>query len=157
MKEVKGDIWDYYDAGSWIVVTTNGSIRQDGASVMGRGIALQAANRFPTISRTLGAHIKFMGNRIHCFSRLRLIFFPVKHMWMEMADITLIEESCIRLKSLVSTDQLPYYDQNWYAGIEVPVYMVRPGCGNGKLSWKAVKPILEKYLDDRFIVVERES
>jgi hypothetical protein len=34
------------------------------------------------------------------------------------------------------------------------VWMVRPGCSNGRLKWENVKPVIE-FLDDRFIVVEK--
>ena len=72
----------------------------------------------------------------------KLITLPVKHNWREKADLRLIEESCGSLVHHVDNLHL------------LEVYMVRPGCGNGGLDWKDVKPILEKYLDDRFVMVQ---
>ena len=137
MKEVKGDIWDYHDKGHWIVIPTNGSIREDGACVMGRGVALQAKQRFPNLPHQLGELIRERGNRLFAFPKYRIITYPVKHNWREKADIVLIEKSC---QSLAQSSGPEFC-------------MVRPGCGNGRLNWKDVKPILEKYLDDRFVVV----
>jgi len=37
------------------------------------------------------------------------------------------------------------------------VYLVRPGCGNGRLDWRDVKKVLLARLDDRFVVVEKEQ
>ena len=36
----------------------------------------------------------------------------------------------------------------------VKIYLPKVGCGNGKLDWKNVELILDKYLDERFIVVD---
>jgi len=44
MKEVIGNIWNYYNKGNWIVITTNGTIKKNGEAVMGRGVALEAKN-----------------------------------------------------------------------------------------------------------------
>ena len=143
MKEVTGDIWDYYDQGHWIVITTNGTIKKNGACVMGKGIALQAAERFPYLSLWLGSEVSQYGNTPKCSHLKRLLTFPTKHNWWEKSDITLIEESCKQLVEGMKMLDLPV------------VYMVRPGCNNGQLDWKDVKPILEKYLDDRYIIVER--
>lgn len=151
MKEIEGNIWDYHNKGNWIVVTTNGFVKKDGTCVMGRGIAKQAASRFPELPRELGQRILGIsmpygectqGNNLKVFQNYKIITFPTKHNWWERADIVLIEESC---RSLLSATE----------GTPMPIYMVRPGCSNGQLDWKDVKPILEKYLDDRFIVVER--
>lgn len=67
---------------------------------------------------------------------------------MEKADLELIERSCKQLKAMFGFASGRSREE---------VYLVRPGCGNGGLDWGDVKPILEKYLDDRFIVVERET
>ena len=40
MKEVKGDIWNFYNKGYWIVIPTNGTVKRNGEAVMGRGVAL---------------------------------------------------------------------------------------------------------------------
>ena len=141
MKEITGNIWDYYDKGNWIVLTTNGTVRKDGACVMGRGVALQAKQRFPNLPFMLGSFISITGNKSYWFRSYRIITFPVKHNWWEKAILGLIENSC----NLLVKD----FPANF------PIYMVRPGCGNGGLEWKDVKPVLEKYLDDRFIVVQK--
>ena len=35
MIEAPGDLWDHHAAGQWVVITTNGIVRKDGACVMG--------------------------------------------------------------------------------------------------------------------------
>jgi len=141
VKEVKGNIWNYYNKGCWIVITTNGTVKNNGEAVMGRGVALQAKNRFPELPKILGDLLKKYGNQVYYITTIHIFTFPVKHNWYEKADLDLIEKSCREL----GRSNCP--------GIE-PYYMVRPGCGNGGLDWKNVKPILEKYLDDRFTIVE---
>lgn len=152
MKEVIGDIWDYHKQGHWIVITTNGTVKTDGSCVMGRGVALQAKQRFPNLPLELGSRIRgcampygewSVGNNLKGFYNYKIITFPVKHNWWEKADLVLIEESCRQLQASCHGNQ------------DIK-YMVRPGCGAGELDWRDIKPILEKYLDDRFIVVERK-
>lgn len=144
MKEVIGNIWDYHDQGNWIVITTNGFVRKDGACVMGRGVAKEAAIKFPDYPYHLGEFIKKFGNHINLNPKYHIFSFPVKHNWWAKADIKLIEQSCQELLDVSSAFKSPFY-------------MVRPGCGNGQLDWKDVKPILEKYLDDRFVIVEKNA
>ena len=153
MKEITGDIWDFHKQGHWIVITTNGSVKANGEAVMGggkvRGTAFQAKQRFPGVAKILGDAIRESGNVLHHWGKEGLIFFPVKHNWWEKADLVLIEQS---------TKELRDFFNDVIADYPIPIYLTRVGCGNGGLDWETqVKPILEKYLDDRFIVVERNS
>ena len=145
MRRVKGNIWDFYNQNSIIAIPTNGTVKRNGEAVMGRGVALQARKKFPDLPEGLGACIKRYGNRVVILdgpTKLRkMVSFPVKHNWWEKADLKLIEESAKQLASLCPQEE---------------IYLPRVGCGNGKLDWKDVKPILEKYFDDRFIIVELE-
>jgi hypothetical protein len=146
MKEIKTNIWNFHRAGFWIVIPTNGFVKNDGECVMGRGLAKQAAIKFPSLPKELGDRLKEYGNVIFTFHKYRIITFPVKHQWMEMANLELIEKSAKSLR-----DDIFKYN---LSGILTPVYLPKVGCGNGKLSWEKVKPILEKYLDDRFIICD---
>lgn len=143
VREVRGDLWDYWENGHWVVITTNGDIRADGANVMGRGVAKEAAIRFPELPMRLGDRLSVSGNKVHSFSQWHLFTFPVKHHWKTMAVPDLIETSAVLLVRLVAALNLNR------------VYMVRPGCGNGGLKWDDVRPILNRHLDERFFVVER--
>ncbi len=147
MKEIVGDIWDFHEQGKWIVITTNGTIKANGELVMGKGIALQARQRYPDIPKTLGSYIKEYGTRVALDGQHGLIFFPTKYDWRKASDLKLIEVSACEL-----TEQLELVK-----GYPTPIYMPRPGCGNGGLNWEDVKPVLEKYLDDRFVVVSKGS
>ena len=147
MREIKGNLFN--QKVDVICITTNGSVRTDGRAVMGRGVAKQAATLFPELPLLLGTAIQTFGNHFHYLQYYpergyTIAAFPVKEIWSDQADLKLIEESC---KDLVEST-MP----------EVTVALVRPGCGNGHRDWETeVKPILEKYLDNRFIIVENEN
>jgi len=149
MKEVYGNLWD--SKADAIIITTNGTIRKDGACVMGRGVALQAAQRDKHLSYVLGALIKSSGNRPFFLEANTdigyiIITLPVKDHWCQQADIDLIEEGVRYISSIVNNSPV----------IET-IAMPRPGCGNGRLKWEDVKPIIEPYLNDRFTVYNNEK
>jgi len=147
MKEIIGDLWDYKDKG-YIVITTNGIVNAQDECVMGRGTALQAKTRFKGLAKRIGDNIRLHGNHVDLFltaEGVKIITFPVKHHWAEKADISLIKRSIKELVDLVVNE----------CGEKSLIFMPRPGCGNGGLNWEAIKPILQRYLNKRFIVVER--
>ena len=145
MKEIKGNIWEYYEKGFWIVIPTNGFVKKNGEAVMGRGLALQAQYKFLELPKEIGDMLKDCDNHVFSFSEYRLLTFPVKDAWWKPATLELVEQSCKELKKIV------HYN---LGKIQVPVYLPRVGCGNGKLNWKDVKPILERFLDERFVVCD---
>lgn len=145
MKEITGDIWNFWEKGASIVITTNGYVKRDGSCVMGRGIAFSAKQKFPKLPLELGEALTINGNHVFRFPQYHLFSFPVKHVWWEPADLELIEQSCQELLKNIALG--PSMSE---------IYLVRPGCGNGQLQWKDVKPILEKYFtNDAYIVVEK--
>jgi hypothetical protein len=137
MQIIEGNLWKFHTPANWIVITTNGSIRKDGACVMGRGVALQAKKRYPKLPCELGAKIAESGNNVFTFKDYGILTFPVKHKWFEKADLELIEHSAKQLLYVVDR----------------PIYLPMVGCGNGHLNWRDVRPVLEKYFDDSFTVV----
>lgn len=144
MIEQIGNLWDFHRLGEWVVITTNGYVKRDGSAVMGRGCALECKNKFPGFDKQLGHYIRSYGNLVFPFHDQRIITFPVKHKWWEIADLYLIESGL---------QQLYFQLENLNIN---KIYMPKPGCGNGKLNWESqVKPLCEKYLDDRFIVVDK--
>lgn len=135
-----------------LCVTTNGTVKKNGAAVMGRGYALEAKNKILGIDEQLGKKIKESGNKVNflqCYpeglGQVCIYAFPVKHNWWEDADLKLIEKSCLELKEIKIDNLLP------------KVLLPRPGCGNGKLDWETqVRPLVESILDeDRFIIVNK--
>jgi hypothetical protein len=138
MREISGNIWDYQKT-AIVAVTTNGQVTNN-AAVMGRGVAAQAARLFPWFPGRLGACITENGNHVHHLGD-NLVSFPVEHSPYEVPDLRLIERSARELAALA--------DEAGWTMIVVP----RPGCGGGGLSWHDVRPLLEPYFDDRFLVI----
>lgn len=163
MIEAYGNMWDMIDDYDGIVITTNGYIKKNGEAVLGRGVAKEAVDRYPWLPKNLGAMLKAHGNKVFQFGLLPdeargkkydqyLYTFPVKPQWgpngemgwQAKADIEIIKRSCDEL-----IDAIDFYD--YMVGYKVII--PRPGCGNGKLQWEDVKPVIEQLLDDRFTVV----
>lgn len=129
MIEATGNLWTYPAVVR--VITTNGSVRNNLHAVMGRGCAAEAKYRYPGLPLRLGLQIRREGNRVFYFPGLQIISFPVKHQWMEMADLELIRASTLQLLELIQT-----------FGSKYQIVMPRPGCGNGGLQWEQVRPLL---------------
>jgi hypothetical protein len=160
MREAFGDLWDLVQPTEAIVITTNGTVTKEGRGVMGRGVAFQAKTKIKGIERLLGDYITRDGNHAWYLARgsemfdgpqYGIIFMPVKHNWWEKADPELIVRSAQEMVVLADREQHlhGFASHTEWANI----YMGRPGCGNGKLRWEDVKPLLDPILDDRFIAV----
>jgi hypothetical protein len=158
VKETTGNLWNLAADFQAVCITTNGYVRADGAAVMGRGCAKEAAGYWPELPFRLGLEISMNGNHLHSFrcghsgvysqasgilrsdDFVEVLAFPVKHAWFEKADISLILQSAREL--------VAYADTTWLREVLLPC----PGCGNGQLDWVDVAPELEAVLDDRFTV-----
>jgi hypothetical protein len=144
MLELNAELWDLYDKGETICITTNGAVNRNGECVMGRGCAAQAKRRFPKLAAQLGTKVRLSGNYPMYFGEYGLFTFPVKHSWEQPADLKLIAQSAEILAAMredIGVDMIR------------DVYLPRPGCGNGKLKWEDVKPWLEPY-GDWLVVVD---
>ena len=139
MIEMCGNIWEY--AGSAVIaVTTSGSLTRKGRAVMNRGVAGQAARRFPGLPEELGLLLQSSGNHVHQLGD-GVVSFPVEASAWEWPDLRLISRSARELRELA--------DRNGWQRVLVP----RPGCGGGGLEWREVRPLLEEHFDARFLVI----
>jgi len=158
--EAYGNIWDHIDDYDAVIITTNGFVKKNGEAVMGRGIALEAKERWPWLPQSLGIWLQTAGNIPGIFTTLDepeiqdfpyILTMPVKPRigpkgepgWKAKADLVLIGHS-LRYLQIIAED----YEFK-------KIIMPRPGCGNGGLKWEDVKPVIKPYLDDRFTVMER--
>ena len=140
MREVFGDLWAYEGRkGFYILVTTNGFIKNSGEGVMGAGVAKQAADRYPDLPRLLGQSLIGRGNVV---SRLtdQIFSFPVKHEWFRNADLKLIKKSVAEL------------DRRARLHPDRKFVVPRPGCGSGKLKWSKVRPLMIGLPDNVFVI-----
>jgi hypothetical protein len=152
-KEVQGDLFKLADSGKFqmVVVTTNLIWKSNGEAVMGKGIALSAAKKFPGLPKAYGNRLRndsvsdLLYGVIHYQTEQYVVrTFPTKYHWRDSSSLSLIERHLILLKDYAESNAAAYPS----------IGTVRPGCSNGGLDWeKTVKPLCEKYLDSKFTVV----
>ena len=150
MKEMTGNLWSTPSVLKCI--PTNMQVGKAGL-VMGAGIAKQAKDKWPDVSYHFGYYITEAKFHKGVFlleppPDVKLLMateyiasFPTKNFWKMPSYLEIIEKSCLELVDLV----------NW-ANIW-DVLLPEPGTGLGQLEWEDVKPVLEKYFDDRFTVI----
>jgi len=140
MKTLTGDIWKLTKT-HLIVVPTNIGWNSSGSNIMGKGLAKDAAERYPGIAEWYGDLCKKLGADITVvqYSGTSIILFPVKPFnkqspwlsWKSKASLELIEKSAKELAEWPDLDP-----------IAVPIV----GCGAGGLDPSEVRPILERIL-----------
>jgi len=133
-----GDMWSVFDEVDYFIVTTNAIVKNNGALVMGAGIAKQMRDRFPGIDLEIGAAIGkagsggtyglLLGNKVGAFQ--------VKYHFKSMANLGLISLSAEQLKDEARANPDKTYALNY------------PGIGNGGLRPWMVEGILEDLPDN---------
>jgi len=156
MYTARGDIFKLAGRFDWIVVPTNQGWTKDGRGILGKGLALQAASRWPNLITDWGDHcMKALHEAgplpIRCRGGL-VILAPTKSLdekapwlsWRTAARLSTIEETCLRLQRMaVDLDG---------ERILVPDL----GCGEGGLLVEAVRPVLHRLLEhERFLHITR--
>lgn len=157
-----------------VCITTNGFVKKNGACVMGKGCAKQAAELFPWFPKTVGTHIKSMGNTVMVdpkkqslggAKRSSLVTFPVKpiaatclpdksnvvkHMQSKFKPGSSVPGwACVADLNIITQSAIQL--RNIVTAMEWEMVVIpRPGSGAGELYWANVKPILSSILDDRF-------
>lgn len=150
LDEVFVDFWQLYENrkhGSIFIIPTNGSVNAKGRAVMGRGLAYDASQRYDTLSAQLGSCIKNAGNRCFYFPLECFVTFPVKEQWFDTASLHLIGQSCQQ------TNELLRQHKDEIQKIFIP----HVGCGNGRLQWRLVRPILERRCEGNYTIVSRKG
>lgn len=144
MLEISGDILTYQTSSEKTLrcFTSNGNVKSNGELVCGKGVALSFRQKWPEIALWLGQLVRQGGNHVYVLDSIKVASFPTKNHWKNDSSLSLIEQSCQELVKKSSA-----YDY---------VLLTRPGCGNGNLSWEAVKPVLEKYFTtNKFIILNQ--
>jgi hypothetical protein len=142
MKNIVGNLWNYAGDPKFILcITVNGFVKKNGEAVMGRGCALEAAQRYPQLPKELGAFIQKNGNvcstNYYPETKQTILTFPVKHNWWEKADLELIKRS---------TETLRLAATSWLS--DSIFILPKPGCKNGGLDWSEVEPIVSTLPDN---------
>lgn len=142
-----GDMWSAYPESDLFCLTTNAAVSAKGELVMGRGIALEAKQRFPALPRVAGTLLRDEGLAGSAYGMLvlprlfeRIALFQVKYHWREQANLELIDLSVDYLRGWVT-------DFRAAEGRDPRVHLAFPGIGNGNLARETVLPLVETLPD----------
>jgi len=166
MKTVTGDIWQFAHLGP-LCIPTNGYLARNGNGVMGRGLALQAKERYPDVVYNLGRHLQREGNSVGwiLLHPIRLIAVPVKPSNRRITNKDDLSRLVSRVANMYSIgDSVPGYHCKAELSIirrslgELvefankakldSVFIPLLGCGNGELDYETeLRPMLDTMSD----------
>ena len=140
---------------SLYLVTTNSTIRRDGALIMGKGAAQELTQRYPRCQYEFGHRISEYGGYLPTYNLLisssgSIGIFQVKYYFRDKARIDLIIQSCLALREYIALRR-----QSGDTGL---IHLNYPGILNGGLSKEEVGPVLDSLLGDveGLVVWEKE-
>ncbi len=134
-----GNMWSIFKETDYFIFTGNSFIRGDGELVMGRGMAKQVKQRFPTVPQELGCEIPHNGKYALKFCMVdghEIGVFQVKQHFMDDAQLSLIELSTQSLRVLANEETDKRFDMNY------------PGIGYGRRKQSDVAPIIDTLPDN---------
>lgn len=108
--------------------------------VMGNGLAKYMSIKYPGLKTKYLVDLKSQQLREGSLTLFRyednlILLFPTKRDWRQDSDLSLIEKGLIFLSEQEKIKDLE--------SIAFP----KLGCGKGRLGWKDVKPVMQRYLE----------
>ncbi|NBQ70714.1 MAG: hypothetical protein EBU46_18540 [Nitrosomonadaceae bacterium] len=152
MKIEQGDLWQKHQEGYHICIPVNKETKSDLTAVMGAGLANEARLIFPELPKLLGEAIRRDSHSTGLFFRLpayRLIMLGTKRNWRDPSDLESIRRSCERMAAAIGKPGA----NSLIDPAQYPVYLPKLGCGCGKLKWTDVAPVMQRALNDNFVVL----
>ena len=142
----RGNMWSVFGQYDVFVFTANSYIRNDGALVMGRGIAKVVRDRFRGLDLRIGKWIDRQVGHLGAYGFVtavirdmnvthRIGVFQVKRNFADSAELGLIKASVTSLDSWIRIHRPKRIDMNF------------PGIGNGKLKRADVLTLIETLPD----------
>ena len=136
-----------YDDADLFLITTNSTLKKNGALVMGRGIARQARDRFSGLDLALGREITAVCGHLGHYHLLlsprwpaaKLGAFQVKTHYARPESLALIRQSALAL--IARCEEHP----------GAAVHVNYPGIGNGGLARPQVLPLLKPLPDNVYV------
>lgn len=109
--------------------------------VMGKGLALEFRRRYPNMFDEYKKQCRdgwlYVGDLMLWRAKDHFVLnFPTKKHWKEPSSLIYIEAGLLSFANK--------YESYGISSIAFP----KLGCGNGGLDWKAVKPVMERYLQE---------
>jgi hypothetical protein len=173
VRKTEGDLWDSFGK-CWVVVPVNvGWTTADpadqtspcGPNPMGAGVAAQLAARVPSAPHFWGMLCYRLREQagVTCVPQ-GWIYFPTKSLdaekpwlsWNAKADVALVERSLAQLAALrlpSRAERAAYGRGAAFDSEEVAIPLV--GCGAGRLRPEKIVALMDRYLDDRFVLVHQ--
>lgn len=149
MIEITGDLWEYWLQPKTVVcITTNGYVNDRGLAAMGAGCAKEATKEVKNLTRIVGTLITQNGNKVQwvpIFGGRSMLLFPTKDKFWEDSNFVLITKSAVQLKEIA----IGMPDHHFI--------LPRPGCGQGKLEWREVRPLTEILPSNVYIISRRDE
>ena len=141
-----GNMWDIKEHTDLFLITTNSYIKKNGAVVMGKGIAKTVKDKYPGIDKVFGELINSKAGHLGKYGMFvnplwpqnNLGIFQVKFHFRYSASMNLIKYSIKKL--------LEFNDYHYKSNFRIDMNF--PGIGNGRLSIRDVKPILDILPDN---------
>ena len=125
---------NYFDKQIFLLIPTNGVVKNNGDLVMGAGLAKTFVEKFSYLDLPgiLGKHIINKGNQ-PCLIKTKnpfidLISFPTKNNWKNCSKLSIIENSMKCLTNIIND-----FDKDYI------IITSKLRCGLGGLNWLSVK------------------
>jgi hypothetical protein len=136
MQILFGDLFKFRKSDSWLIIPINQIVKKDGTLVMGKGVAKDAKDTFPTLPKEWGYQMTDLGITYPTLRRSwgNFLGIPTKKHWLDASPPALVEAGLIHLKN----QSLLFPEMSFYTPLL--------GAGLGKIPMETALGLHEKHL-----------